>query len=314
MTQASCARVLGWARHVDRGALDARGVGRRGRRVRGRRRPARSRARTRSSASVRAPPARSRSRSSTRATSSPQDILVPALRANALYEGKYPLVSALSRPVIVEHLVASARRHRRRRRRPRLHRQGQRPGAVRGVVADPRARPRSARAGPRVGADPRRLHRPRRASGRSRSRRPIEKLYSIDENMWGRAIECGVLENPWSSPPEEPYTLTRERRRTRPPSRATIVVGFDAGVPVCLDGEALDLVDAHRRARRGRRRLRLGPHRHGREPARRHQEPRGLRVPGVARARSSRTRTSKASRSNVTSRARSSASRSASPS
>ncbi len=36
-----------------------------------------------------------------------------------------------------------------------------------------------------------------------------EKLYSIDENMWGRAIECGVLENPWSSPPEEPYTLTR---------------------------------------------------------------------------------------------------------
>ena len=35
-----------------------------------------------------------------------------------------------------------------------------------------------------------------------------EKLYSIDENMWGRAIECGVLENPWSSAPEEPYTLT----------------------------------------------------------------------------------------------------------
>ena len=36
-----------------------------------------------------------------------------------------------------------------------------------------------------------------------------EKLYSIDENMWGRAIECGVLENPWSSAPEEPFTLTR---------------------------------------------------------------------------------------------------------
>ena len=35
-----------------------------------------------------------------------------------------------------------------------------------------------------------------------------EKLYSIDENMWGRAIECGVLENPWNKAPEEPYTLT----------------------------------------------------------------------------------------------------------
>ena len=40
-----------------------------------------------------------------------------------------------------------------------------------------------------------------------------EKLYSIDENMWGRAIECGVLENPWSSAPEEPFTLTAQPGR-----------------------------------------------------------------------------------------------------
>ena len=74
------------------------------------------------------------------------DFLVPALKANALYEGKYPLVSALSRPVIVEAPRRRGPRARRRRGRPRLHRQGQRPGALRGVDARARPRPRGARA------------------------------------------------------------------------------------------------------------------------------------------------------------------------
>ena len=74
-------------------------------------------------------------------TSSPSDYCLPALKANALYMDRYPLVSALSRPVIVKHLVAAAREHGAIDRRARLHRQGQRPGAVRG-------RRRRARAGP----------------------------------------------------------------------------------------------------------------------------------------------------------------------
>ena len=45
-----------------------------------------------------------------------------------------------------------------------------------------------------------------------------ENLYSIDENLWGRAIECGVIEDPWAEPPSEPYTLTRADRPTRPSS------------------------------------------------------------------------------------------------
>ena len=77
------------------------------------------------------------------------DFVAPALKANAKYEGKYPLISSLSRPVIVKHLVAAARQLRRRRRRPRLHRQGQRPGPLRGVHRGPwpptsRSSPRSA--------------------------------------------------------------------------------------------------------------------------------------------------------------------------
>ena len=88
-------------------------------------------------ASARSPPARSRPRSSTRAEFA-DDYLVPAIHANALYEGKYPLVSALSRPVIAQATWCGAARVRRRRGRARLHRQGQRPGAVRGVGAGAR--------------------------------------------------------------------------------------------------------------------------------------------------------------------------------
>ena len=65
------------------------------------------------------------------------DFLVPALQANALYEGRYPLVSALSRPVIVPPPRRRRGATRRRRRRPRLHRQGQRPGALRGARPAP---------------------------------------------------------------------------------------------------------------------------------------------------------------------------------
>ncbi|HEV7525567.1 MAG TPA: argininosuccinate synthase, partial [Acidimicrobiia bacterium] len=168
------------------------------------------------------------------------DFLVPALRANALYEGKYPLVSALSRPVIVEHLVASARRH----------------GADavgHGCTGKGNDQVRF-EVSTRALAPDLEVLAPVRVWGLSRADCvelaakwdiPIgatkEKLYSIDENMWGRAIECGVLENPWSSAPEEPYTLTRNPADA--PSEPTeVVIGFERGAPVSLDGKTLDLV------------------------------------------------------------------------
>ena len=95
---------------------------------------------SRRSASARSQPARSTPRSSTCASEFADEYFLPALRANALYEGKYPLVSALSRPVIAKHLVVAAARVRRRRRRARLHRQGQRPGPLRGAACA-RSRP-----------------------------------------------------------------------------------------------------------------------------------------------------------------------------
>jgi argininosuccinate synthase len=168
------------------------------------------------------------------------DILVPALQANALYEGKYPLVSALSRPVIVEHLVASARRH-------------QADAVGHGCTGKGNDQVRF-EVSSRILAPDLEVLAPVRVWGLSRADCidlaakwdiPIEatkeKLYSIDENMWGRAIECGVLENPWSSAPEEPFTLTRAPGDAPAESRE-IVVGFERGVPVSLDGAATDLV------------------------------------------------------------------------
>ncbi len=61
--------------------------------------------------------------------------------------------------------------------------------------------------------------------------------YSIDENLFGRAIEAGALEDPWSAPPEEPYALTADPASS--PESVEIVVGFEQGVPVTLEGEEL---------------------------------------------------------------------------
>ena len=282
--------------------------------MRGRRRPAEAGRGRASSTSGHVRPAPSRSRSIDARAEFAENFLVPALHANALYEGKYPLVSALSRPVIVEHLVASARRHRADAVGHGCTGKGN--DQVRFEVSsrDPRARPRRARAGARAGVSTRADCIELAGKWDIPIEATKEKLYSIDENMWGRAIECGVLENPWASPPEEPFTLTRNaegRARGTARHRRRLRSAACRSRSTARRSDLVALIDEL--GARGRH-LRLGPHRHGREPPRRHQEPRGVRVPGVARARSSRTRTSRASRSNVTSRARSSGSRSASPS
>jgi len=168
------------------------------------------------------------------------ETLVPALQANAMYEGKYPLVSALSRPVIVEHLVQSARRHGADAVGHGCTGKGN--DQVRFEVSS------------RILAPDLDVLAPVRVWGLTRAdcidlaakwEIPIEatkeKLYSIDENMWGRAIECGVLENPWSSAPEEPYTLTRSPADA-PREPREIVIRFERGVPVALDDAATDLV------------------------------------------------------------------------
>jgi argininosuccinate synthase len=167
-----------------------------------------------------------------------EDFIVPVLAANALYEGRYPLVSALSRPVIVRHLVAEARRH----------------GATsiaHGCTAKGNDQVRF-EVGTRALAPDLGIVAPVRQWGMTREETigyaerhelPItisrDRIYSIDENLWGKAIECGILEDPWEAPPEDVFTLTVPTA-TEPHE---FVIGFEAGVPISLDGEALPLVE-----------------------------------------------------------------------
>ena len=163
-----------------------------------------------------------------------EDFCVPALLANGKYEGKYPLVSALSRPVIVKHLVAEARRH----------------GATyvaHGCTGKGNDQVRF-EVGTRALAPDLNVLAPARVWGLTREDCieyaakwdiPLtvtkEKLYSIDENLWGKAIECGVIEDPWNRPPEDVYTMTVPTA-TEP---TEITVAFESGVPVSLDGVTL---------------------------------------------------------------------------
>ena len=165
-----------------------------------------------------------------------EEFCARAVAANALYEGRYPLVSALSRPVIVRHLVDQARRH-------------DATAVAHGCTGKGNDQVRF-EVGVHALAPDLEVLAPARNWGMTRAEsvefaqkwdNPItatrEKIYSIDENLWGRAIECGAMEDPWAAPPEEPYTLTRVRTETP----VEVVVGFRAGVPVALDGEPMAL-------------------------------------------------------------------------
>ncbi len=168
-----------------------------------------------------------------------RDFVVPALRANALYEGKYPLVSALSRPVIVRHLVRAAREHN--------------AGAVaHGCTGKGNDQVRF-EVSARALAPDLELLAPVRVWGLTREdsieyaakhgipvRVRKDSPYSVDENLWGRAIECGILEDPWIEPPEEVYALTTQATKA-PREPRELVIGFEGGVPVTLDGTATPL-------------------------------------------------------------------------
>lgn len=167
-----------------------------------------------------------------------ENFVAPALAANALYEGKYPLVSALSRPVIVKHLVEGARRH----------------GAdavAHGCTGKGNDQVRF-EVGVRSLAPDLEVLAPVRGWGMTRedsilyayrNNIPIqatkEKVYSIDDNLWGRAIECGEMEDPWAVPPVGVWLLTKQTA-TEP---RDVVIGFEAGRPVSIDGERLGMLD-----------------------------------------------------------------------
>lgn len=174
---------------------------------------------------------------------------LPAVRANSLYMDRYPLVSALSRPLIVKHLVAAARTH---------------GGTIvsHGCTGKGNDQVRF-EAGLGALAPDLRIVAPARDFAWTRDKAiafaeekglPIDVTakspYSIDQNLWGRAVETGFLEDIWNPPIEDLYAYTADPAEPRDADE--VVITFDAGNPVAIDGETVTpyqaIVELNRRA------------------------------------------------------------------
>jgi argininosuccinate synthase len=167
------------------------------------------------------------------------EFCLPALRSNALYLQRYPLVSALSRPLIAKHLVAAARKHGADTVAHGCTGKGN--DQVRFEVGIGALAPDIA------------VLAPVRDSGMTRDKAiafaeekglPIDQSkrspYSIDQNLWGRAVETGFLEDPWNPPIEDLYAYTA------PPGDTSdeVVIAFEDGVPTAIDGKPVTVLDA----------------------------------------------------------------------
>ncbi len=169
------------------------------------------------------------------------DYCMPALKANALYMDAYPLVSALSRPVIVKHLVRAARQF----------------GA--GTVAHGSTGKGNDQVRFEVGitslAPDLKCISPVRDLALTREaaieyaeahKLPIETTkqnpFSIDQNVWGRAVETGYLEDIWNAPTKDVYNYTDDP--AYPPVPDQVYIEFDKGVPVKIDGQPVTPLQA----------------------------------------------------------------------
>ncbi|ATO49098.1 argininosuccinate synthase [Brevibacillus laterosporus] len=169
------------------------------------------------------------------------EYVLPALQANAMYEGKYPLVSALSRYLISKILIEIANQE--------------------GAVAVAHGCTGKGNDQVRFDISFTALHpniqivAPVREWGWTRDEEieyakknnipiPInlDNPYSIDQNLWGRSCECGVLEDPWAAPPEGAYELTASIDDA-PDQAEEIEISFTKGVPTALNGEAMTLAE-----------------------------------------------------------------------
>jgi argininosuccinate synthase len=170
-----------------------------------------------------------------------RDYVLPALQADALYEERYPLATALGRPLIARKLVEIARME-------------NATAIAHGCTAKGNDQVRidvSARA-----IDPDiQVIAPAREWGMTRPEEiayararnvsvptTIVSPYSTDQNLWGRSVECGMLEDPWNEPPDDIYALTKSPADA-PALPAYVEIGWQDGVPVTVNGVEMSLVE-----------------------------------------------------------------------
>lgn len=169
------------------------------------------------------------------------DYIVPALKANAMYQKRYPLVSALSRPLIAKYLAQTARE---------LGADSVAHGCtgkgndqVRFEAAVTAIAPELTSIAPVRDLA---LTRDKAIVYAAEHNLPIvqskKSPYSIDQNVWGRAVETGFLEDPWNAPIEDLYTYSKNPAEAGAPTE--VVITFDQGVPVALDGKPVTPLQA----------------------------------------------------------------------
>ncbi len=168
------------------------------------------------------------------------DMCSKSIAANGLYENKYPLLSALSRPLISKHLVEVAHQHGATYVAHGCTGKGN--DQVRFEVSVQALDPSLKVIAPVREWDL--LTRPQEIAFAEAHGIPVGakkgKPYSIDDNLWGRAIECGVLEDPWNEPPADIWETTKDPESC-PDTPEDVVVGFEAGKPCSLDGEKMSV-------------------------------------------------------------------------
>jgi len=168
------------------------------------------------------------------------DYLMPALKANALYQKRYPLVSALSRPLIGKHLASVARK---------LGADSVAHGCTGKGNDQVRFEAAVAAIAPELKSiAPIRdlaLTRDKAIEFAEKNNLPIAQSkkspYSVDQNVWGRAVETGFLEDPWNAPIEDLYSYTQDPDVLREATQLTIK--FEAGIPVAIDGVSYTAIE-----------------------------------------------------------------------
>ncbi len=164
-----------------------------------------------------------------------------AIRANAMYENKYPLLSALSRPIICKHLVDIA--HKEGAVAIAHGCTGKGNDQVRFELECIALDPEIEVLGPVRDWDlTTRLSEIEYCAANGIEIEVTKSSpYSIDENVWGRAIECGILEDPWNVPPADAWTITANPQDA--PDEPTVVeIEFEQGLPVAVDGKRMGLL------------------------------------------------------------------------
>ncbi len=174
-----------------------------------------------------------------------EDYIMPSLKAGAVYQDKYPLATALSRPLITEGMVKVAIKEKADALAHGCTGKGN--DQVRFELSTRYLAPEI-----RVIAPLREWEFKSREEEMDYAKKynipvPVTraKPYSIDWNLWGISVECGILEDPWNEPPEDAYQITSSPDKA-PAAPQYITISFNKGIPVALDGKkvsSLDLVE-----------------------------------------------------------------------